>query len=107
MWDVLVTTDQTILANRPDTVLHDKRQKTCLLIDTATADDSNFNAKDNEKLSKYKDLEITEASRMWKERTKIVPVVTGALGTIQNGLDQNLQLLLPSLLSAIDLQKLH
>jgi len=37
-----------------------------------------------------KDLEI-EFSRMWKVRTKIVPVITGALGTIKNGLDQNLQ----------------
>jgi hypothetical protein len=35
MWDVLVTTDQTILANGPDIVLHDKRQRTCLLINTA------------------------------------------------------------------------
>ena len=26
-------------------------------------------------------------------RTKIVPVITGALGTIKKGLDQNLQLL--------------
>ena len=30
---------------------------------------------------------------MWKVRTKTVPVVTGALGTTEKGLDQNLQLL--------------
>jgi hypothetical protein len=30
---------------------------------------------------------------MWKVRTKIVPVITAALGTITSGLDQNLQLL--------------
>jgi len=29
----------------------------------------------------YKDLEI-KVSRMWEVRTKIVPAVTGALGTI-------------------------
>jgi hypothetical protein len=44
-----------------------------LLIDTAIPDDSNINTKETEKLSKYKDLEI-EVSRMWKVRTKIVPI---------------------------------
>jgi hypothetical protein len=40
----------------------------------------------------YKDLKI-EVSRKWKVRTKIVPVITGALRTIKNGSDQKLQLL--------------
>ena len=31
IWDILVITDQTILANRPDIVLRDKTGKTCLL----------------------------------------------------------------------------
>jgi hypothetical protein len=38
-------------------------------------------------------LEI-EVSRMWKVRTKILPVIVRALGTIEKGLDQILQLLL-------------
>jgi hypothetical protein len=42
---------------------------------------------------------------MWKLRTKIVPVTTGAVGTAKNGLDQNLQLL-PGHPSAIQLQKI-
>jgi hypothetical protein len=42
---------------------------------------------------------------MWKVRTKIVPVITGALGTIKMGLDQNLQLL-SGHLSAVGLQKI-
>jgi hypothetical protein len=41
---------------------------------------------------------------MWKVRTKTVPVVIGALGTIEKELDQNLQLL-PGHLSPIELQK--
>jgi hypothetical protein len=36
-----------------------------------------------EKPSKYKGLAI-EGSRMWKARTKIVPVIRGALGTIRS-----------------------
>ena len=41
---------------------------------------------------------------MWKVRTKILSVITGALGTIKKGLDKNLHLL-PGHLSAIELQK--
>jgi hypothetical protein len=56
MWDVLVTTDQTILANWSDIVLRDKKEKTHLLIDIAIPDDSNINKKETEKLNKYKDM---------------------------------------------------
>jgi hypothetical protein len=42
-----------------------KREKTCLLIDMTTPDDSNIDTEDTEKLSKCKDLEI-DISRMWK-----------------------------------------
>jgi len=58
--------------------------------------------KRSEKLSKYKDLEI-QVNRMWKVRTKIAPVVTGALGAVKKGLDQNLKFL-PGHPSARDLQ---
>ena len=52
------------------------------MIDIAIPDSSNLNTKETEKLSRYKDLEI-EVSRIWKVRTKIMPVITGALGTIK------------------------
>jgi hypothetical protein len=45
-----------------------------------------------------------EVIRMWKVGTKFVPVVIGALRTIEKGLDQNLQLLSGHRL-ATDLQK--
>jgi hypothetical protein len=61
---------RTILANWPDIVPHDNREKTCLMIDTAIPNDSNINTKGTEKLSKYKNLEI-RVSRMWKVRTKL------------------------------------
>jgi hypothetical protein len=47
-------------------------------IDIAVPDDTNVNTKETEILSKYKDLEI-EVSRMWKVRTKTVPVIIGVL----------------------------
>ena len=65
MWDVPVITDRTTLANRPDIILHDKKEKTCLLIDVVIPDDSNIKIRQTEKLSKYEDLEI-KVSRMWK-----------------------------------------
>jgi len=73
----------------------------CLMIYIAIPDDTNVNTKEIEKLSKYKDLEI-KVSRMWKERRKIVPVITVALGKIKKALDKNLQLL-PGHPSAIEL----
>jgi hypothetical protein len=90
MWDVPVITDSTIAANWPDIVLHGKMEKNCLLNEIAMPNDWNINTKETEKLSKYEDLEIT-VKRMWKVRTKIVSVITGALGTIEKALDQNLQ----------------
>jgi hypothetical protein len=55
-------------------------------------DDSNFNTKETEKLSKYKDLEI-EFSRMWQVRRENVPLKIGVLRTNKTGLDQKLQFL--------------
>jgi len=51
MCDVPAIADGTVLANRPDTVLHGKKKKTCTLIDTAIADDPNADTKETEKLS--------------------------------------------------------
>jgi hypothetical protein len=71
-----------ILANRPDVVLHVKKEKTCLLTNIAIPGDSNINTQETEKLSQYKVLEI-EFSRMWKVRTGIFPVIIGALETFK------------------------
>jgi len=57
----------------------------------AIPDDSNINRKEIEELSKYKDQEI-DFSRMWKVRTKIVPIIITALGKIKKALGKNLQL---------------
>jgi len=39
MWAAPVSTDRKILAKRHDIVLHDKKEKTCLIIDIAIPDD--------------------------------------------------------------------
>ena len=46
--------------------------------------DSNISAKELEKLSQYKDLEI-EIVKMRKMKTKAIPVIVGGLGMIKKG----------------------
>ena len=82
LWDYSIITDKKILANRPDVVIHDRKSKTCMLIDASVPDDKNIALKEAEKISKYKDLEI-EINRMWNVKIKVVPVVVGALGTLR------------------------
>ena len=45
IWDLQVVTGRKVLASRPNIELHDKKEKTCLLIDMAIPDDSNINIK--------------------------------------------------------------
>ena len=46
--------------------------------------DRNTSVKVDEKLSKYKDLEI-EIGRMWKMETETISVVISALGVVDHG----------------------
>ena len=58
LWDMPIQTDREIKANRPDIVIKDKQEKSCLLIDMSIPTEKNTSVKVTEKLSKYKDLEI-------------------------------------------------
>ena len=46
--------------------------------------DINISAKEFEKLSKHKDLQI-EVERMWQLTMSIIPIVVGALGLVKKG----------------------
>ncbi|XP_044182725.1 uncharacterized protein LOC122963360, partial [Acropora millepora] len=87
LWDMPIQTDREIKANRPDIVMKDKQEKSCLLIDMSIPTAKNTLVKITEKLSKYKDLEI-EIERMWGMRATTIPVVIGALGLIKKGLEK-------------------
>jgi hypothetical protein len=52
-----------------------------MLIDVAISGDRNVIKKEAEKILKYKDLTI-ETQRMWNVKTKVIPVIIGATGTI-------------------------
>jgi hypothetical protein len=52
-----------------------------MLIDFATSGDRNVIKKEAEKILKYRDLTL-EIQRMWKVKTRVIPVIIGANGTI-------------------------
>ena len=52
-----------------------------MLIHVAISGDRNVIKKEVEKILKYKDL-TTEIQRKWKVKTRVIPVIIGATGTI-------------------------
>ena len=67
--------------NKPDIIIRDNEKGTCMLIDIAISGDRNVIKKEAEKILKYKDLTV-EIQRMWNVKTKVIPVIIGATGTI-------------------------
>ena len=78
---IIIITDRTILNNKPDIIIRDNEKRTCMLIYVAISGDRNVIKKKAEKILKYKDLTI-EIQRMWTVKTKVIPVIIGATGTI-------------------------
>jgi hypothetical protein len=81
LWNQQVQTDRTIPNNKPETIIRDNEKRTCMLIDVAMSGDRNVINKEAEKILKCKDLTI-EIERMWNVKTKVIPVIIGATGTI-------------------------
>jgi len=52
-----------------------------MLIGVAISGERNVIKKEAEKILKYKDL-IIEIQRMWNVKTKLIPAIIGATGTI-------------------------
>ena len=81
LWNQQVQTDRTIPNNKPDIIIRDNEKGTCMLIDVAISRVRNVIKKETEKILIYKDLTI-EIQRMWNVKTKVIPVIIGATGTI-------------------------
>ena len=79
MWNQ--QTDRTNPNNKPDIIIRDNEKGTSMLIDAAISGDRNVIEKKAEKILKYKDLTI-EIQCMWNVKTKVIPVIIGATGTI-------------------------
>jgi len=81
LWNQKVQTDRTIPNNKPDIIIRDNAKGTCMLIDGASSGDRNVIKKEAKKILKYEDLTI-EIQRMWNVRTRVIPIIIGATGTI-------------------------
>jgi len=85
LWNQEVQTNRTIGNNKPDIIICDDKQGTCILIDAAIPGDRNVIKREVEKILKYKDL-TREIQLTWNVKAKIIPVITGASGTISKSL---------------------
>ena len=103
LWDFHIQTDKQVKANQPDIVIVDKERKESTIIDIAVPNDINIKEKEHEKIEKYQPLK-EELSRIWKVKTKVVPVVVGALGAITPTQEQWLKEI-PGQHNSIQLQK--
>jgi hypothetical protein len=76
LWNQGIQTDREVLANRPDIIIKNKKDKTCLLIDVSIPSDKNIIQKEDEKKLKYKNLSI-EFQRMWNMKCFVIPLSLG------------------------------
>jgi hypothetical protein len=85
LWRQGIQTDREVLSNRPDIIFKNMKDKICLLIDVAIPSDRNVIQKESENKLKYKNLSIG-IQRMWNMKCFVIPVITGATGTVTVGL---------------------
>jgi hypothetical protein len=81
LWNQGVQTDREVLANRPDTIIKNKKDKICLVIDVVIPSDRNVIQKESENKLKLKNFNI-EIQRMWNMKCFVIPVITGATGIV-------------------------
>ena len=84
LWDFNIQTDHLIPAKKPDHIIINKRKRICKIVDFAVPADHRINLKKSEKKDKYLDL-ARELKKLWDMKVTIVPIVTGALGTVTKG----------------------
>ena len=85
LWDINIQRDNIIEARRPDIVVIDKSEKTCIIIDIAVPGDKRIEEKEREKIEKYQELK-REIGRLWSlKKVQVIPVVVGALGSVSIG----------------------
>jgi len=85
LWNQQIQTDRTIPNNKPDIIIRGNEKGICMLTDVAISEDRNVIKKEAEKILKYKDLTI-EIQLMWNVKTKVIPVIIGATGTISKSI---------------------
>ena len=88
LWDFKMQTDNKIEHNKPDIVVMDEIERKYLIIDVACPFDIRVKYKEKEKIENYQDLK-RELKRIWKlRRVTVVPIITGALGTVSKDIEK-------------------
>ncbi|XP_072152555.1 uncharacterized protein [Bemisia tabaci] len=90
-WDNPILTDKTIMANRPDIVLVDKRDRTAYIIDISIPNYHNLELKYQEKMVKYLPL-AAEMKRLWNLNIVCIkPLIMSVTGIVPKSLVQHLR----------------
>ena len=90
-WDNPILTDKTIMANRPDIVLVDKRDRTAYIIDISIPNNHNLELKYQEKMVKYLPL-AAEMKRLWNLNIVCIkPLIMSVTGIVPKSLVQHLR----------------
>ena len=74
LWNQQIRTDRTIPNNKPDIIIRDNEEGTCMLIEVAIPGYRNVIKKEADNILKYKNLTI-ETQRVWNVKTKVIPVI--------------------------------
>jgi len=80
LWNQQVQTDRTIPNNKPDNIICNNKQGTCMSLGVGIPGDKNVIKKGEENL-KYKEL-ITEIHHVWNVKAEVITVIIVANGTI-------------------------
>ena len=89
---------------RPDIVIKNKHETSCVFIDISISTEKNTSLKVTERLSKYKDLEI-KVERIWGIKAITIPEVIGVMVLIKKGLGKYIQQI-PGNIKMHELQKI-
>ena len=85
-WNRPVMTTKKLDHNKPDVVVIDRDKKCWTIIDFSVPNDKNVVTKEKEKVDHYREL-AKEIRKMYHVKTKILPIVVGALGVFSNNLE--------------------
>ena len=69
-------TSAIVSNNKPDIIIRDNKQRTCMSTDVAISADRNVIKKEAENNLKYKDI-IIEIQLIWNVKAKVISIITG------------------------------
>ena len=77
LWNQEVYTDREVMENRPDMIIKNRREKTCVLLHVAIPEDRNIMQKEAQKKKLKCKMLCTEIQQMWNVKCTrmIMPVV--------------------------------